>query len=173
MDFYQVVQGRRSVRKYKSDKVAEDKLERILDAARWAPSGKNVQASRFVVIDDAELKAQLIPACRGQKFIAEADLIIAIAVNEEEVYQNQGNYMSAFPFDGSIAMDHLTLAAYVEGLGTCWIGAFYEDQVKEILNIPDPFRVIGLTPLGYPAKEPKNPGRKPLGELVLYNKWQR
>jgi len=167
-DIYDVIANRRSIRKYENKKVEEDKLERVLNAARLAPSGKNAQAWKFIVIREQERKEELVEACKGQKFLGEADAVIAVAVNEEEVYQKQGNYMTAFSIDGAIALDHLILAAYAEGLGTCWIGAFYEDQVREILKVPRPYRVVALTPLGYPAKEGKFPGRKDLNEVVSY-----
>ncbi|AZR72285.1 nitroreductase [Anoxybacter fermentans] len=172
MDFYQLIKTRRSVRKYESRPVEEEKLMRILNAARLAPSGKNAQAWKFIVVKDQELKEKIVKAAKGQKFLAEADCIIVCCVNEEEVYQGHGNYMTSFAVDGAIAMDHLILAAHYEGLGTCWIGAFFEDQIKEILNIPDPYRVVAMTPLGYPAGEQKDRGRKPLEEIIAFDGWK-
>ncbi len=171
MDIYEVIKKRRSIRKYEPRKIEDDKLERVLNAARLAPSGKNVQAWRLIVTRDPELKEKLIKACKGQKFVAEADCIVTVAVDETSVYQGHGNYMTSFAVDGAIMLDHLILAATYEGLGTCWIGAFIEEQVKEILNIPDPYRVVAMTPLGYPAQEGKDRGRKPLEEIVSYEKW--
>ncbi len=171
MNIYDVIAQRRSIRKYEDRRIEEDKLKRVLNAARLAPSGKNVQAWKFLVVRDQKLKEQLVPACKGQKFMAQADAAIAVAVNEEEVYQGHGNYMTSFAVDGAIALDHLTLAATSEGLGTCWIGAFDEDQVREILEVPWPYRIVALTPLGYPAQEGRDRGRKSLEEVVIYDKW--
>lgn len=172
MDYYELIRTRRSVRNFAQRPVEEDKLMRVLDAARVAPSGKNAQAWKFIVVKEQELKEQIVKASKGQKFLAEADCIIVCAVNETEVYQKQGNYMTSFALDGAIALDHLILAAHSEGLGTCWIGAFFEDQVKEILQIPDPYRVVAMTPLGYPAGEQRDLGRKALDEIVAFNGWK-
>lgn len=171
MNIYDLIAKRRSIRKYEDRRIEDDKLERVLNAARLAPSGKNVQAWKFIVVRDQKIKEQLVPACKGQKFMAQADAAIAVVVNEEEVYQGHGNYMTSFAVDGAIALDHLTLAATYEGLGTCWIGAFDEEQVREILEVPRPYRIVALTPLGYPAHEGRDRGRKSLEEVVIYDKW--
>ncbi|ACL69871.1 nitroreductase family protein [Halothermothrix orenii] len=171
MDIYEAIKKRRSIRKYISKPVEEEKLKRVLEAGRLAPSGKNVQAWKFIITRDVGLKDKLIEACKGQKFMKEADAIITVCVNEEEVYQYHGNYMTSFAVDGAIALQQMMLAATAEGLGTCWIGAFYEKDVKKILDIPAPYRVIGLTPLGYPAERGRDRGRKPLKEIVYNEKW--
>jgi len=144
-------------------------LNKILDAAHWAPSGKNGQPWRFVVIHNQELKQKLIKPCRDQSFIAEAPILIVVIANEDESYQKQGNYMKSWAVDGALAMDHLMLAATLEGLGTCWIGAFDEKEVKKALNVPDMLRVVGLTPLGYPADAGRPKKRKELKDIVFYD----
>ncbi len=171
MDIYEAIKVRRSIRNYKPQNVEKEKLDRILEAGRLAPSAKNSQAWKFIITDDADIKESLVEACRGQKFIAEADKIITVCVDENGTFQKQGNYMSAFAVDGAIALQHMILAATAEGLGTCWIGAFFEDKVKEVLEIPDPYRVVGLTTLGYPAGSGRDRGRKPLTEIVFQEKW--
>jgi nitroreductase len=97
-------------------------------------------------------------------------LIVACAL-EEEAYGKMGGYMSSFPVDIGIAMEHLILAATEKGLGTCWIGAFNEKLVKDVLDIPDNVRVVALTPLGYPAEEGRLRGRKSLSEIVCYDRY--
>jgi nitroreductase len=169
MDFYEVIEKRHSIRKYKPDTIGDDKLNRILETAHKAPSGKNGQPWRFIVIRDEELKKKLIIPCRDQAFIAEAPIIIVGCANEDESYQKQGNYMKSWPIDLAIAFDHLMLAATVEGLGTCWIGAFDEKEVKKALSIPEQLRVVALTPLGYAATEPKPKPRKTIQEVVFYD----
>lgn len=171
MDVYEAIAKRRSIRAYTEEMIDEEKLQRVLNAARLAPSGKNAQAWRFIVVDDGDLKERLVDACRGQIFLAQAHKVIVICVDETLVYQKHGDYMTSFAADGSVAMDHLMLAATAEGLGTCWIGAFSEEEVREILEIPLPYRVVGLTPLGYPAREGTDRGRKPLEEIISYNGW--
>ncbi len=171
MNIYDLIAQRKSIRKYEDREIEQDKLERVLNAARLAPSGKNVQAWKFIVVRDPERKEKLVEACKGQKFMAQADVAVAVAVNEEEVYQGHGNYMTSFAVDGAIALDHLILAATHEGLGTCWIGAFDEEKVRDLLKVPWPYRIVALTPLGYPAQEGKDRGRKNLEEVVVYEKW--
>jgi len=173
MDFYDVVKRRHSIRKYKPDVISDEILNRVLDAAHLAPSGKNGQPWRFIVVRNTELKQKLVKPCRDQAFIAEAPVIVVGVANEDESYQKQGNYMKSWAIDLALAFDHLMLAATSEGLGACWIGAFDEKEVKKALNIPDQLRVIGLTPLGYADGEPKPKPRKELGEVVFYDQAPR
>ncbi len=168
MEFYEVIRKRRSVRKYQSKKVPDDILNRILEAGRIAPSAKNIQPWHFIIIRDPEIKNKVARACRGQHFVAEADVIICGCAREKLAWGRMGGYMSSFAVDLAIAMDHIILAAANEGLGTCWIGAFNEKEVKEILRIPEDVRVVALTPIGYPAEQPRDRGRKPLNEIVSY-----
>ncbi|MEO0136906.1 MAG: nitroreductase family protein [candidate division WOR-3 bacterium] len=172
MEFYEVIKKRRSVRKYKSDPLPDEVLKRILEAGRIAPSAKNIQPWKFVVIKDSETKKRIAEACRGQHWMADADVIICGCALEKIAWGRMGGYMSSFAVDLAIAMDHIILAATNEGLGTCWIGAFEEKKVKEILGIPDDVRVVALTPIGYPAEEPKDRGRKEFHEVVAYERYQ-
>ncbi|MGQ9534702.1 MAG: nitroreductase family protein [bacterium] len=172
MDFYEVIKKRRSIRKYKSDPISDDVLKRILEAGRIAPSAKNIQPWKFIVIKDPENKKRVAEACRGQKWIADADVIVCGCALEKIAWGRMGGYMSSFAVDLAIAMDHIILAATNEGLGTCWIGAFEEKKVKEILGIPADVRVVALTPIGYPAEEPKTRGRKDFNEIFLYEKYK-
>lgn len=169
MNIYEAINKRQSIRKYKPDPVSDDILERILKAVQRAPSGKNGQPWRFIVVKDDTLRKALVPACRDQAFIADAPVIIVGCAVEEESYPKQGGYMKSWSIDLGIAFTHLMLAAAAEGLGTCWIGAFEEDKVKQALNISDKFRVVGLTPLGYPLELPPLRTRKPLSDIVFYN----
>lgn len=172
MNIYELIQKRRSIRSYLPDMIEEDKLKRILEAGRLAPSGKNAQAWKFIITRDSKLKEKLVEACKGQEFVGEADCVITVCVDESKVYQHHGGYMTSFAVDGAIALEHMILAATEEGLGTCWIGAFYEDKVRKILGVPQPYRIIALTPLGYPAVEGRDRGRKNLDEIIYRETWQ-
>lgn len=169
MNIYEVIQKRRSIRSYKPDPVPEEKLNRLLEAVRLAPSGKNGQPWRFIVVKDKKLREALVPACRDQAFIAEAPLVIVACAREEESYQKQGGYMKSWAIDIGIALEHLILAAVTEGLGTCWIGAFEEGKVREILNVSSDLRIVALTPVGYPAVDPPPKPRKPINEIISYD----
>ena len=171
MDIYEAVKTRTSIRKYKSDPIPEDKLERVLGAMRRAPSGKNAQPWRFVIVKDGGIRAKLADACRGQQFVGEAPVVVVGCGWEDRAYTRMGGYWSSLPVDIAIALDHLTLAAVAEGLGTCWIGAYDEENVKEILGIPEKVKVIALTPLGFPDVEPASRPRKSLEEIITIDRW--
>ncbi|RKY69607.1 MAG: nitroreductase [Candidatus Latescibacterota bacterium] len=171
MDVYQAIRERRSVRRYRPEPVPEEKLKRVLNAMRLAPSGKNAQPWRFIVVRDAAVREKLVDACNGQQFVGEAPVVIVGCGWERKAYPRMGGYWNSLPVDVAIALDHLTLAAAAEGLGTCWIGSFKEAAVKEILGIPDQVQVIALMPLGYPAVEPEAKPRKRLEEVVAFDGW--
>ncbi|MFC1568679.1 nitroreductase family protein [bacterium] len=169
MDIFEAIRKRQSIRKYLDRPVEEEKLLQVLEAARMAPSAKNRQAWRFIVIQEAELRQQMIEAARGQQFVGQAPVIIACCGLDPEYHMTCGQ--PADVIDVAIAIDHMTLAATALGLGTCWIGAFYQDQVKTLLNIPEKFQVVELMVLGYPAGLTSKPSRKKLDEIVSYERW--
>ncbi|RKZ06406.1 nitroreductase [bacterium] len=171
MDIYEAIKERTSVRSYLSKEVEDDKLARILEAARLAPSGRNGQPWIFIVVKDEETRRALVPACKDQEFIAEAPIVIVACGREELAYKRMGGYWNSLPVDIGIAVEHLMLAAVAEGLGTCWIGAFYEEDVRRILGIPEDVKILALTPLGYPAGERERRPRKSIDEIVMYEKW--
>lgn len=173
MDFHEVVRTRRSVRSYRSDPIPEEVLSRVLEDVRIAPSGSNRQPWRFIIVKDEATKQRLVPACNGQSWIADAAVIIAAC--GQDIHYNRGGYMGKMSVlvDVSIAFTHLILAARAEGLGTCWIGAFNNTQVKKILGVPEDFNVVAITPLGYPKGEPftEPKGRKALTEITSTGKF--
>jgi len=173
MDFYDVIKTRRSVRGYRSDPIPEDVLDRVLDAARLAPSGSNRQPTRYILVEDEEARKRLAQLCHQQSFIAEAPVVIVACGCE--IPSNRGGYMGRYSMlvDVAIAVDHLTLAARAEGLGTCWIGSFDNAATKDFLGVPEEVQVVALTPLGYPQGDPfkETEDRLPLSELVCKERW--
>ena len=168
----ELIEARRSIRSYKDQEIEEDKLNYVLQAFRKAPSAKNLQPWKLVVIKNKKILKDIAIACNNQLFMEEAPVIIAAcAKEEEEAYGTMGGYMNSYPIDIAIALEHLILAATEKGLGTCWIGAFKEQLVKDILGVPENVRVVALTPLGYPAREASVRGRKPLTEIISYDKY--
>jgi len=167
VEFMEVVRRRRSVRKYRPDPVPQAKLDRMLEAARLAPSWANGQCWTFVVVTDAKVKNALAGA--GNEWIEEAPAIIAACADPAKSGEkgDQGYYL----LDIGIAMEHLILAAADEGLGTCWIGWFDEQKAREALGVPTEARVVALTPVGYPDEEPEPRPRKLLGEIVRKDRW--
>lgn len=166
-----IIESRKSIRSYKSREVEEEKLNYILDAFRKAPSAKNLQPWKLIVVRNKNIIKDLVVACNNQTFLEDAPIIIAACANEKEAYGRMGGYMSSYPIDIALALEHLILAAAEQGLGTCWIGAFKEQPVKDILGIPEDVRVVALTPVGYPSRDAGNRGRKPLSEIVSYDRY--
>jgi len=169
MNVYEAIEKRRSIRAYQDRPVEQEKLDRILEAARLAPSASNRQEWRFVVVRDPETRNRLMKAASNQPFVAQAPVVIACCAQTDSHVMRCGQL--CYPIDVAIAIDHITLAAVEEGLGTCWIGAFSEAEAKEILGIPEHIRVVELLTLGYPAEQPGPRRRKPLEEIVCYERW--
>ncbi|MHB1376030.1 MAG: nitroreductase family protein [Candidatus Humimicrobiaceae bacterium] len=170
-NFLSLVEKRKSIRSYKSIDVEKEKLDYILEAFRLAPSAKNLQPWKLVVVTDKAVMQELIPACRSQAFIAEAPVIIVVCVKEEEAYATMGGYLNSSPVDVGISFEHLMLAATEQGLGSCWIGAFNEKAVGKVLGVPENVRVVALTPIGYPDGHGRERKRKSIKEIVSYNKY--
>ncbi len=170
MNVFEAIQARYSVRSYKTQDVEEEKLTRIFEAARLAPSANNRQEWRFVIVKNPNTRKALMHAAREQEFVGQAPVIIACCAVTDNHIMTCGQL--CYPIDVAIAIDHITLQAVEEGLGTCWIGAFYEDKVKQILNIPGDVRVVDLLTLGYPADEPLAKNRLPLDTIVMREQWQ-
>lgn len=169
MDFSDLIRMRYSVRAYKSDPVAEEKLQRILEAARLAPTAANRQPFQIIVIH-TEGREEALRRIYGKDWFVQAPIIIcACGLQEQGWVRSDGkNYTDV---DVSIVMDHIILAATEVGLGACWIGAFDPDAAREVLNLPEEVEPIAFTPLGYPADEPGMKKRKPISELVRYERW--
>ncbi len=170
MELYEAVRNRYSVRAYQDRPVEQEKLDRILEAARLAPSGSNRQPWKFVVVRDAALRKELVAACCDQAFLAAAPVAIAGVGLTPERTMRCG--VPGDAVDVAIAMEHIALAAAAEGLGTCWIGAFKQDAVRRLLGVPATATVIEVMTLGYPADEIRPKTRKPLGEVVCYDKYE-
>ncbi len=168
MDLFEAIRGRRSVRSFMDRPVEEEKLCAVLEAGRLAPSARNLQDWRFVVVRDAATRKRLAEAARNQEFVGQAPVVIA-ACGTSDMIMTCGQ--PAYALDVAIAVDHMTLAAVAEGLGTCWIGAFYEESVKEILGIPEQIRVVALLLLGYSAQAARPTPRKKLDEILAYERW--
>lgn len=169
MEFHDLIKKRYSVRGYQSREVEKEKLEKVLDAARLAPTAVNKQPFCFIVIETKGREEELKRIYHADWF-SEAPLVIcACAVKSESWTRQDGrNYVEV---DTAIAMDHLILAATELGLGTCWIAAFDVESAREVLKIPDDIEPLLFTPLGYPDAKPRGMGRKELDELVRYEHW--
>jgi nitroreductase len=171
MDFYEVVKKRRSVRFFKEIMPEKEKIDRILEAARLAPTWANYQGMNYIIVQATEKVKAIWDAIGQKKKFADAPMFIIGAIAESGSGANK-NGLKYFTVDFGICFEHLILAATAEGLATCWIGWFDEEKIKEILEIPKKYRVIGLTPLGYPVKlKEEVHDRKPIEEIVHYEKF--
>lgn len=151
MNVLEAIRNRRSVRSYSSRAMPADVLERMRQALRSAPSANNQQPWHFIFVVDAELRRKLAQVANGQTWMADAPVTVVACGLSEQAYKKMGGRGNSADIDVAIAVDHLTLAAVAEGLATCWIGAFNEEQAKRLLEVPAQVKIVTMTPLGYPA----------------------
>lgn len=168
MELSDTIQQRYSCRAYQDKPIDKNTLTQILESARLAPSAKNIQDWRFVVVTDSTTKQQLAKAAAEQMFIADASAII-VACSSSEHVMRCGHRIG--PIDVAIALEHIALSATSMGLASCWIGAFYPDQVRKVIAIPEDIQIIELMPIGYPADQPRAKKREPLENIVCYEAW--
>lgn len=166
-DVINALKDRRSIREYRNEMVPDDVLAKILEAARWAPSGANIQPWRFIVVTDPHLRREIGKVAKyffiKSHHVGEAPVLIVLCGDTKKSQWHT--------VDCSLAGANVMIAAHVLGLGTCWIGAFDEAKVKELLDIPDQVKVEGIITLGYPAGKSKAPPRLALDEVVSLNTW--
>jgi len=162
-----LIQSRYSVRAYKPDPVEEDKLQQVLEAARWAPTAANRQRFQLIVIHTAG-REQELRRIYDKDWFVQPPLVICACRYPWDPARRRKDYTDV---DIGIVVDHLILVAAELGLGTCWIGAFDPAAAREVLGLPDEVEPVVFTPLGYPADLPRPKERKPLSELVRYEHW--
>jgi nitroreductase len=169
MEFKEVLYKRRSIRKFSEKPIPDDKLQSVLEAARIAPSAAHRQPWKFIVVKDTEKRKALSVAANNQAFVGQAPIIIAaVALTPDRIMTCD---VPSYAVDLAIAMEQVVLAAVDEGLGTCWIGAFSQEKVRDILNVPDKYKVVTVMPMGYPAEDPVEKQRKSLEEIVCYDQF--
>ena len=160
MDIFEVIRTRRSVRKYKPEPIPQEKMKMILEAAQLAPSAGNRQPWRFVMVHNADKKKEIAKVAKNQTFLADAAVIIA-AVGDPEISERWHDK------DVMIAVEHMVLAASSLGYGSCWIGAFDENEVKKLLKIPKKLKLVALLPVGVPNETPQPRPRKEMPEIFF------
>ena len=168
MEFFELLKKRQSIRGFKKKPVEEEKLRKILETANSSPSAGNLQAYEIIVIKSEEKKEELVEAAFGQKFVAEAPLVLVVCANENRSsrrYGERGKELYCIN-DASIAATYIQLAVADLGLGSVWVGAFSEHEVGKIINAPDYLRPIAILPIGYPDKKPNRTPRRDLDDLV-------
>ncbi len=163
------IEKRKSIRKYLDKPISEDDLKTILEAGRLAPSARNLQRWKFIVVTDKEKRMLLQKACHDQKMIGEAPATLVVLGKGSRMLPvgHEGVAM-----DASIALSFMILQATELGIGTCWLGLVKSEMVKEVLNIPDEFNVVAVTPLGYPAEEGVPRNRKDFEKIVCFEEFK-
>ena len=169
MDIMAAIKNRYSCRNYKSKPVEAEKLATTIEAARLAPSARNIQDWRFVVVTDPDKRRGLQAAAADQSFVAQAPVVIAACSCTQKRMTLCGQPYSSI--NVSIALEHIALAATAQGLATCWIGSFTPQAVRRILNIPTHIEIVELMTVGYPADQPKSPKRLNTEQIACRESW--
>lgn len=168
MEVFDAIKKRRSIRRFDSKKpVSDEQIEKLLEAARWAPSAGNLQSWFFIVVKNPEIKKRVVEAALGQDFISEAPVVIVSCADLQRSasrYGNRGRELYTIQ-DATIASQNILLTATEMGLGTCWVGAFNEEAVSQVLELPRNLRPIVILPVGYPAESPSPPPRRSIKEI--------
>ena len=146
MEVFEAIQKRKSVRSYEPTPVPDEKLRKVLEAARLAPSAGNFQPWRFIAVLDPQKRRKIARGCRFGHFLAESPVVI-VGCGDQKASPHW------YAIDTCIAMENLVLAATGEGFGTCWIGAFNEKTIREMLKIPSHLKIVALLALGYPREK--------------------
>jgi len=170
MEYSELIASRYSVRAYRPDPVEDEKLQVVLEAARLAPTAANCQPIQIIVMHTAGRKEEIGKIYRRPWFV-QAPIVIAVCAISSQAWVRESDRFNARLIDAAIVADHLILEATNQGLGTCWIAAFNVEAARSVLGLPDEAEPVIFTPLGYPADQPGPKERKPLQELVRYERW--
>ncbi len=173
MDVFEAIKTRRSTRRFKSEDVSEEQVEQLLQAAIMAPSGGNMQPWDFIIIRDEEQKKALAKAALGQRFITTAPVVIVVCANKPRTarrYGERGAELYSLQ-DTSAATQNILLAATAMGLAGCWVGAFNDEAVSNVLKLPKNIRPVVILPIGVPGESPRMPPRISLREIIHNEKW--
>jgi nitroreductase len=196
MELIKAIEDRRSIRKFKEDQVSKQLITKLIEAARLAPSGVNIQPARYVVIKSKEARAKL-NECTQLSFVVNAPVVIACCVDlqsmndtqirvkelidanafadttleskgkEEKISMDEAAIKAYLNLNVAIAIEHIALRAVDLGLGTCWVMMFDHEKAKKILSLEDKYEIVALLPVGYPDQDPKQRPRLPLNDLIL------
>jgi len=168
MDILETIKNRRSIRTYKRQDLAQETLDKLLEAARWAPSAGNVQPWAFVIVTSQKIKQGISLGAFGQKTLEEASIVIVVCADEkraEQSYGSRGKTLYCLQ-DTAAAIQNIMLTAHSLGLGSCWVGAFKEEEIRKVIKAPKEMRPIALIPIGYPNENPAARNRRPLSEIT-------
>jgi nitroreductase len=171
MELMEAIKGRRSIRKFKNPNIPDEAIAQLIEAASYAPSAGNIQPWEFVIVRTPTVKQKLVKAAYNQKQVQEAPVIIVVCADENRSstgYGNRGKTLYCIQ-DTSAAIQNILLTAHSLGLGTCWIGAFDENEAKDAVNAPEGVRPVAMIPIGYPDVTPRQRNKRPISELVHHD----
>ncbi len=178
MTAQECIKGRRSIRRFKPDKIAHELLSGIIETASYAPSWKNTQITRYIAVEGA-LKDQIAqegtaPFPNNGKIIENAPMLIAVTVIKNRCgYERDGSFTTPRKdtwqmYDAGVASQSFCLAAYEQGVGSVILGIFDQDRITSLLQLPEDRELVALIPIGYPDETPEAPRRKPVSELLSF-----
>jgi len=170
LDVLEAIKERRSIRAFTDEKVSEKDVERLIDAARWAPSAGNTQPLELVVVKDKEMKRKLSEAALNQTFIQKAPVVIVVCADlnrSSRGYGSRGERLYSLQ-DTAAATENILLAAQELGLATCWVGAFRDKEVAKAVKAPKNMKPVAIVPVGHPAERPLAPQKRSVNEIVHY-----
>jgi nitroreductase len=168
LDVFEAIKTRRSIRAFTDQQVADEEVEKLIEAASWAPSAGNIQPWEFIIVRDPKIKHGLCEAALNQVFIEEATVVIVVCadpVRSSKGYGSRGTNLYCLQ-DTAAATQNILLAAHATGLAACWVGAFNEEAAKRVLDISGELRPIAIIPVGHPAESPRERLRRPLGSIT-------
>ncbi len=163
-----LIRGRRSVRRFSNQPVSAEHLARLVEAFRWAPSAGNAQPWRLIVVRSAELRHGLATSALSQRFVEQAPVVFVVCADLERARQTYGDRGASLYClqDTAAATQNLLLMAHALGLGACWVGAFRESMVAELLSVPRHLRPVAMVPVGWPDDRPCPPVRREAAEFL-------
>lgn len=173
MELLEAIMNRRSIRKFKEECPEDELIEKIIKAGIWAPSAGNLQSWNAVIVKDYQTKVKIAVAAYVQEFVAKTPVLIVMCANKASAgarYGERGRELYCIQ-DASCAALNMMLMAYDLGLGSAWVGAFKEEDVKNILGLPAHVRPVALIPVGYPDEEPEAPPRRSVEEVIHSKKY--
>lgn len=168
MDVFEAIKNRRSVRAFTSQSVSDEEVERLIEAARWAPSAGNIQPWQFIIVREPQIKHGLCEAALDQTFIEKAPVVVVVCADPQRSakgYGSRGINLYCLQ-DTAAATQNMLLTAQAMGLATCWVGAFHEEEARQVLKIPDGVRPVAIVPVGHAAEKPRVRPRRPVNEIV-------
>lgn len=173
MDVFEAITSRTSVTEYRDEGIEREKVARLLESARWAPSAGNMQVCEYIIVEDDEILEKLSQYAHNQPHVREAPMALVILADMEKAerhYGDRGSEVYAVQETGA-AMQNVLLEAHDQGLGAAWVGAFDEEAVADLLKVPDRARPLAMVTVGHPAQHPEQPNKYSITDITYLNRY--